>query len=262
MFLYSYALVPSHLSPTSLCANTYVHKMFLYNCRETFTDVMSALQIRLFMQNKAKFRKVKLNVNKVLTKDYVQMDTWSIRKKQSQTNPNKAKLKKAKMNVTSYITVDYENIPPIRAQKKQSQTSKRQKPMQTSLAKRIMKKTALLASGKTNPNKPNQTQFQRDAYSKNRKQSILPLRKDTAAEESDRHSSICSQLFYETIPKPFGLEAATHRSTVQPFHHVPFVATFPGSVYISFNWSGGCLTYKCEFNALKTANRKSEQIYW
>ena len=79
--------------------------------------------------------------------------------KQSQfkanSKPIKAKLKKAKMNVTSYITVDYENIPPIRAQKKQSQTSKRQKPMQTSLAKRIMKKTALLASGKTNPTKPN-----------------------------------------------------------------------------------------------------------
>ena len=35
-----------------------------------FTTVVSALQIRLFMQNKANFRKVKLNVNKVLTKDY------------------------------------------------------------------------------------------------------------------------------------------------------------------------------------------------
>ncbi len=61
----------------------------LYICRDTFTDVMSALQIHLFMQNKAKFRKVKLNVNKVLTRDYEQLDTWSIRKKQSQTNPNK-----------------------------------------------------------------------------------------------------------------------------------------------------------------------------
>ena len=90
------------------------------------------------MQNKANFRKVKLNVNKVLTKDYVQMDTWSIGKKQSQTNPNKAKLKKAKMNVSSYITVGYENKPPIRAPKKQSQTSKRQKPMQTYLPKGIM----------------------------------------------------------------------------------------------------------------------------
>jgi hypothetical protein len=39
------------------------------------------------MQNKAKFKKVKLNVNKGLTKDYDQMDTWSIGTKQSQTNP-------------------------------------------------------------------------------------------------------------------------------------------------------------------------------
>jgi hypothetical protein len=65
----------------------------LYICRETFTDVMSALQIHLFMQNKAKFQKVKLNVNKVLTKEYVQMDTWSIRKKQSQTNPIQTQFK-------------------------------------------------------------------------------------------------------------------------------------------------------------------------
>jgi hypothetical protein len=83
------------------------------------------------------------------------MDTWSIRKKQSQTNPNKAKLKKAEMNVTSIITVGYENKPPIPAPKKQSQISKRQKPMQTSLPKGIMKNTALSASGKTNPNKAN-----------------------------------------------------------------------------------------------------------
>jgi hypothetical protein len=123
----------------------------LYNCRDTFTDVMSPLQIKLFMQNKAKFRKVKLNVNNVLTKDYEQKDTWSSGKKQSQTNPNKAKSKKAKMNVTSYMTKGYGNIPPIRAPKKQSQTSKRQKPMQPSLPKRIMKNTTLSASGKTNP---------------------------------------------------------------------------------------------------------------
>jgi len=65
----------------------------LYNCRETFTDVMSALQIRLFMQNKANFRKVKFNVNKVLTKDYDQMDTWSIRKNKPKTNPIQTQFK-------------------------------------------------------------------------------------------------------------------------------------------------------------------------
>ncbi|NIT60824.1 MAG: hypothetical protein GWN00_32840, partial [Aliifodinibius sp.] len=68
-----------------------IKDLCLYICRDSSTDVMSALQIHLFMQNKAKFKKVKLNVNKVLTMDYVQLDTWSIRKKQSQTNPNKAK---------------------------------------------------------------------------------------------------------------------------------------------------------------------------
>jgi len=68
-----------------------INDLCLYICRATSTNVMSALQIHLFLQNKAKFRKVKLNVNKVLTKDYEQLDTWSIRKKQSQTNPNKAK---------------------------------------------------------------------------------------------------------------------------------------------------------------------------
>ena len=34
---------------------------------------------KLFMQNKPNFQKVKYDVNVVLTKDYDQMDTWSIR---------------------------------------------------------------------------------------------------------------------------------------------------------------------------------------
>ncbi len=59
------------------------------------------------------------------------------------------------MNVSSIITVGYKNKSPIRAPKKQSQFSKRQKPMQPPLPQRIMKKTALSASGKTNPNETN-----------------------------------------------------------------------------------------------------------
>ena len=43
------------------------------------------------MQNKANFKKVKFNVNEVLTKDYVQMDTWSIGKNEPKTNPNEPK---------------------------------------------------------------------------------------------------------------------------------------------------------------------------
>ncbi len=46
---------------------------------------------KLFLQNEPKFRKVKLNVNKVLTKIYEQMDTWSIGKNEPKTNPNEPK---------------------------------------------------------------------------------------------------------------------------------------------------------------------------
>jgi hypothetical protein len=111
------------------------------------------------MQNKAKFQKVKLNVNNVLTKDYDQMDTWSSGKKQSQTKPNKAKFKKAKMNVTYILTVGYENKTPIRAPKKQSQISKRQKPMQTSLPQRIMKKPRFRPPEKQTQTKPIKANF-------------------------------------------------------------------------------------------------------
>ncbi|MDH4241621.1 MAG: hypothetical protein OEW48_18845 [Phycisphaerae bacterium] len=55
------------------------------------------------------------------------------------------------MNVTSILTKDYENISPIRAPKKQSQILKRQKPMQPSLPKGIMKKTAFSGYDKTKP---------------------------------------------------------------------------------------------------------------
>ncbi|MHC4633496.1 MAG: hypothetical protein ACYS9C_19795 [Planctomycetota bacterium] len=65
----------------------------LYNCRDTSTNVMSALQIKLFLQNEPKFQKVKLNVNNVLTKDYEQLDTWSIGKNEPKTNPNEPKTK-------------------------------------------------------------------------------------------------------------------------------------------------------------------------
>ncbi len=105
---------PSSLTPHPLLLipNVIVNKYLrLYICRDTFTNVKSALQIHLFMQNKPKFKKVKLNINKVIAKDYVQMDTWSIRKKQSQTNPNKAK--------TNPILADKT---PIRTQFKPKQT--------------------------------------------------------------------------------------------------------------------------------------------
>jgi len=59
----------------------------LYNCRDTFTDVMSPLQIKLFMQNKAKFRKSQMNVNKVLTKDYEKKTLSEHGKNKPNSNP-------------------------------------------------------------------------------------------------------------------------------------------------------------------------------
>jgi hypothetical protein len=44
---------------------------------------------KLFLQNEPKFQKVKFNVTEVLTKDYVQMDTWSIGKNEPKTNPKR-----------------------------------------------------------------------------------------------------------------------------------------------------------------------------
>jgi hypothetical protein len=54
------------------------------------------------MQNKANFKKVKFDVTKVLIKDYVQLDTWSIRKTkpiQSQLKPIQSQSKPIKANI-------------------------------------------------------------------------------------------------------------------------------------------------------------------
>jgi len=86
---------------------------------------------KLFLRNKAKFRKVKLNVNKVLTRNYVQLDTWSHGKKQSQTKPkrtqNEPKSQKGQ-NEPNYLsnnelrTTNYELRSKKRTQFKSKQT--------------------------------------------------------------------------------------------------------------------------------------------
>ena len=59
-----------------------------------FTTVEESLQINLFMQNKANFRKSQMNINKVLTKDYEKRTlgqrgkTKPIKANQSQYNAN------------------------------------------------------------------------------------------------------------------------------------------------------------------------------
>ena len=65
----------------------------LYSCKETFTDVMSALQIGPFLTNKPNFRKSQMNVNKVLTRDYDKMDTWRSGKNKPNSNPIQSQFK-------------------------------------------------------------------------------------------------------------------------------------------------------------------------
>ena len=81
----------------------------LYICRETFTNVMSPLQINFFMQNKAKFRKSQMNVNKVLTKDYEKRTLGERGKNKPNSNPiqtqSKPKQTQYKPKQTQFQTI-------------------------------------------------------------------------------------------------------------------------------------------------------------
>jgi len=54
------------------------------------TTVESVLQNHLFLQNKANFPDAQMNVNSILTKDYVNKSNWKVRKNKANTKPNKA----------------------------------------------------------------------------------------------------------------------------------------------------------------------------
>jgi len=123
------------------------------------TLVECALQNHPFMQNEPNFRKSQMNVCPVNTMDYDKKTLGERGKNEPKTNPIKANFRKAKMNVNKVLAENYENISPIIAPKKQSQFSKRQKPMQTFLPKRIMKNTRFRVLPKRTQNEPNQSQF-------------------------------------------------------------------------------------------------------
>ena len=88
----------------------------LYICRDTFTHVMSALQINLFLQNEPNFTKSQVNVSGLLTREYVQMDTWSIRKNEPKTNPNEPKTNPILVEKTPLRTQFKANTKPKRIQ--------------------------------------------------------------------------------------------------------------------------------------------------
>ena len=74
-----------------------LYAIFYHAIRYTPYDIRSTKDYvrknNLFMENKANFQKVKLNVNEVLTKDYVQMDTWWSGKNKPNSNPIQSQFK-------------------------------------------------------------------------------------------------------------------------------------------------------------------------
>ena len=63
-----------------------------------FTLVKDSLQIRLFLQNKANFRKSRMNVNKVLTRDYENKTLGESGKNKPKTNPIRTQTNPIKAN--------------------------------------------------------------------------------------------------------------------------------------------------------------------
>jgi hypothetical protein len=80
-----------------------------YICRLSTTNVVCALQINSFMQNKANFQDAQMNVNNALTKAYENKTLGERGKNKANSKPNKANLQNAQINVNFYSTRDYEN---------------------------------------------------------------------------------------------------------------------------------------------------------
>ncbi len=64
-----------------------------------FTTVEKALQISPFMQNKANFRKSRMNVSAVITKEYERNDILAVPENKANSNPIKANTKPIKANI-------------------------------------------------------------------------------------------------------------------------------------------------------------------
>jgi hypothetical protein len=87
--------------------------MARYASRFTRYEVrkISYEKIKLFLQNEPNFRKSQMNLSNYMTINYVQMDTWSIRKNEPKTNPNEPKTKPILANKTPIRTKTNPNKP-------------------------------------------------------------------------------------------------------------------------------------------------------
>ncbi len=90
MVIGKWLLVIGSVTPAVICLPTPVRRRYLCAYKAPFTTVERALQIRPFMQNKANFPESQMNVNEVLTRDYVNKTLGEHGKNEPKTNPIKA----------------------------------------------------------------------------------------------------------------------------------------------------------------------------
>ncbi len=82
----------------------------LYNCRDISTNVMSALQIKPFMQNKANFLDALMNVTSLITVEYENISIGHLVK----TKPIQSQSKPIKANSKPILTQNKANSKPIK----------------------------------------------------------------------------------------------------------------------------------------------------
>jgi hypothetical protein len=89
----------------------------LYNCRDTFTNVMSALQIAPFLTNKANFLDDQMNVSSFITTNYEQRTMNYQIKNKPNSNPiqtqNKANTNPIRTQFKPKQTQNKPNFPPL-----------------------------------------------------------------------------------------------------------------------------------------------------
>jgi hypothetical protein len=94
----------------AFCAFLWLKIHLIYAIRSTKVYVRKN---KLYMENKANFPKVKLNVNNVLTKDYDKMDTWLAGKNKPNTNPIQSQSNPIKANKMPKQTQTNPNKPKL-----------------------------------------------------------------------------------------------------------------------------------------------------
>ena len=86
--------------PSALCLPPPVRRRYLRAYKAPSTTVESPLQISyLFMQNEPNFQKVKMNINKVLSREYENKTLGERGKNEPKTNPNEANSNPIKANL-------------------------------------------------------------------------------------------------------------------------------------------------------------------